>query len=301
MADSNGPAICDYEGSTYRTDFWEGQGRDYEDLAERAALRRLLPPTGERLLEIGAGFGRLTQMYRGYKQVVLLDYSRSQLEYARQQFGDDGYLYVAANLYNMPFASGVFDTATMVRVLHHLEDPVAALAGIRDVLRQGGTFVLEFANKQNLKAILRWALRRQSWNPFDHEPVEFVELHYDFHPRYIEQTLQDVDLMPGRMLTVSHFRVGVLKRTIPASVLASLDSLAALTGKWWQLAPSVFVRSTATGPGEPAPDGAFWRCPSCHSTNVVEVPDGLRCEACGVEVRRRNGVYDFKEPVEPGA
>ena len=33
------PSICDYEGSNYRTEFWENQGRDYEDKAERVALR----------------------------------------------------------------------------------------------------------------------------------------------------------------------------------------------------------------------------------------------------------------------
>ena len=38
------PPVCDYEGSDYRTRFWDGQGRDYEDLVERLALRRLLPP-----------------------------------------------------------------------------------------------------------------------------------------------------------------------------------------------------------------------------------------------------------------
>ena len=90
--------ICDYEGSTYRTDFWEGQGREYEDLAERAALRALLPPEGGRLLDIGAGFGRLAALYGGYRQVVLLDYSFSQLQYARQRLGD-GFVYVAADIY----------------------------------------------------------------------------------------------------------------------------------------------------------------------------------------------------------
>ena len=50
-------AICDYEGTSYRARFWEGQGREYEDLAERIALRRLLPPEGDRLLELGAAFG----------------------------------------------------------------------------------------------------------------------------------------------------------------------------------------------------------------------------------------------------
>ena len=40
------PRICDYEGSNYRTEFWEGKGRDYEDQVERIALRRLLPQNG---------------------------------------------------------------------------------------------------------------------------------------------------------------------------------------------------------------------------------------------------------------
>lgn len=115
MSDSRPPKICDYEGSTYRTDFWEGRGRDYEDRAERIALRRLLPDGGQRLLEIGAGFGRVTNEYDAYRQVVLLDYSLSQLQYARQHFGDSGrYVYVAADAYHLPFQAGAFDGATMI-------------------------------------------------------------------------------------------------------------------------------------------------------------------------------------------
>ena len=76
--------ICDYEESTYRTDFWEGQGREYEDLVERIALRNLLPATGHRLLDIGPGFGRLSEFYEGYDQVVLLDYSRTLLRQAQE-------------------------------------------------------------------------------------------------------------------------------------------------------------------------------------------------------------------------
>jgi len=30
--------VIDYEGSGYRTDFWEGQGREYEDAVERLTL-----------------------------------------------------------------------------------------------------------------------------------------------------------------------------------------------------------------------------------------------------------------------
>ena len=140
------PPVCDYEGSTYRTDFWEGQGREYEDLVERIALRHLLPQRGNRLLEIGAGFGRLTDCYHGYEQIVLLDYSRSQLRQAQERLGrSDRYLYVAADLYAMPFVDGLFDTATLIRTIHHVQDVPAALGEVRRVLRPQGTFILELS------------------------------------------------------------------------------------------------------------------------------------------------------------
>ena len=79
--------ICDYEDSSYRTDFWEGQGREYEDLAERIALGHLMPPPGGRLIDIGGGFGRLSEFYKGYEQVIVLDYSRSLLRQAQAHLG----------------------------------------------------------------------------------------------------------------------------------------------------------------------------------------------------------------------
>jgi len=72
------PEICDYEGSEYATAFW-GPSREYEDAVDRRALGRLLPPVGARLVEIGAGFGRLARLYAGYEEVFLVDYSRSLL------------------------------------------------------------------------------------------------------------------------------------------------------------------------------------------------------------------------------
>jgi len=92
--------ICDYEGSRYRTEFWEGQGREYEDRAERIALRKLLPPHGRRLIEIGAGYGRLADLYQGYDEVLLLDYALSQLQQARGRLGNDRFHYIAADLYH---------------------------------------------------------------------------------------------------------------------------------------------------------------------------------------------------------
>ena len=160
------PRICDYEGSDYRTRFWEGQGRNYEDRVERAVIQQLMPASGKRLLEIGAGFGRLTDEYKAYDEVVLLDYSFSQLQYAREQLGDEGYIYVAADAYQLPFKPAVFDGATMIRVLHHFEDAPKVLTGIRRVMAEQATFILEYASKRNLKAMLRYHTGRQDWNPY---------------------------------------------------------------------------------------------------------------------------------------
>ncbi len=169
------PPVCDYEGSNYRKDFWEGKGRDYEDAVERIALRRLLPPTGQRYVDFGGGFGRLVNEADRYDQVVLMDYSRTLLQEAQNRLGrSDRYIYVAADLYHLPFAPNAFDTAIMCRVIHHLADAPAALREIRASLTSGATFVLEFANKQNLKAMIRYLLRRQNWSPYSVEPIEFV-------------------------------------------------------------------------------------------------------------------------------
>src|SRR5512133_120502 len=147
MADPNPtPPVCSYEGSDYQARFWDQGGRAYEDGAEAVALRRLLPASGARLLELGAGAGRNTPRYQGFEQVVLLDYSRTQLEQAQQRLGrSERYLYVAADIYRLPFAPGAFDAATMIRTLHHMADAPRALEQVRQSLLPGAVFILEFA------------------------------------------------------------------------------------------------------------------------------------------------------------
>ena len=303
MSDStraaDGRPICDYEGSTYRTDFWEGQGREYEDLAERTALRRLVPPEGGRLLDIGAGFGRLAELYGGYRQVVLLDYSFSQLQYARRRLGDERFIYVAADIYRLPLATDTIDTTVMVRVLHHLVDVPAAFAQIARVTRPDGTFVLEFANKRHLKNLARCLLGRGG-DPFSRAPVEFAPLHYDFHPAWVAERLGEAGFGPERSLAVSLLRLGALKRALPARLLAGVD--AALQRPLAPLAPapSQFVRSRATkgtAPDTGGPDGDAlrFRCPTCGREPLDALSDAWRCADCGAEWSVIDGVHVFKD------
>ncbi len=292
--------ICDYEGSSYCTEFWEGQGREYEDLAERIALRKLLPPAGACLLDIGAGFGRLADLYHGYQQVVVLDYSKSMLRQAQDRLGREGrYIYVAADLYVLPFIDSLFDTTATVRVLHHVQNIPAALQEVQRVLKRGGVYVLEYANKRHLKAILRYLLGRQSWNPFAPEPYEFVELNYDFHPAWMEARLREAGFAIGRELAVSSFRLPFLKRLISPRPLASVDGLLQGPTASLKLAPSVFVRARAEKETAQAEGRGFFRCPSCHGTDLIETEEALTCRGCGRGWAIDDGIYDFKEPAAP--
>ena len=295
---TNTPPVCDYEGSDYQKSFWDEGGRAYEDKAEEIALKRLLPKSGKLMLEIGAGAGRNTSRYKGYERIVLLDYSRTQLQQAQERLGESGdYIYVAADAYKLPFVDGLFEGATMIRTLHHMQDAPAALKQVRRVLQPAGSFILEYANKLNLKAILRYALGKQDWSPFTLEQVEFVALNFDFHPKAVRQWLDEIGFDLQRQLTVSHFRIGIIKKLFPAGFLAWLDSLAQLTGDWWQLAPSVFTLNHARGESVVAVEGAFFQCPQC-ATPLDDAPEMLTCTGCGAKYAVRNGIYDFREPVE---
>ena len=195
---------------------------------------------------------------------------------------------------------GLFDGATMIRTLHHMADAPKALGQVRKVLQPGSIFILEFASKFNIKAILRYFLGKQTWSPFSREPVEFVELNFDFHPKAVRNWLQEIGFHIEKTLTVSHFRLGLLKRLIPTNILVSLDSLAQWTGSLWQLTPSVFVKASLGGErsGSVPDEVLHWfKCPECENSPLELQKDYLQCTLCGSQWVVRDGIYDFREPL----
>jgi SAM-dependent methyltransferase len=95
---------------------------------------------GRRLADIGGGTGNYAAALRqrGWDPVVA-DRSSAMLARAAAK----GLDLVRADAQWMPFPDGSFDAATMISMLHHVEDRGAALAETRRVLRPAGRLVLK--------------------------------------------------------------------------------------------------------------------------------------------------------------
>jgi hypothetical protein len=144
---------------------------------------------------------------------------------------------------------------------------------------------------------LRYALRRQPWNPFDRAPYEFAEMNFDFHPAWMREHLSEAGFHVKHQRTVSHFRLPLFKRLFPARFLAALDGLGQPTGAWWQWTPSVFVECTVDKPGSGTPAGSLFRCPVCHGAGLHESEEAMACDGCGRLWPIEEGVYNFKSPL----
>jgi ArsR family transcriptional regulator len=142
--------------------------------AVEAALLGLLPDAGlGRVLDIGTGTGRLLELLAPRASSGLgVDASRAMLALARARLARPGLTHCAvrlADMYRLPLPDGGFDTVLLHMVLHHAEDPAAALAEAARVLRPGGRFLLvDLAPHDNAEALRRLAHR---WPGFSDDGI----------------------------------------------------------------------------------------------------------------------------------
>ncbi len=107
-------------------------------------VNQLGPGSGHRILDVGAGTGRLGLMLVdrvGAGWVVGLDSGRGMLRLAREKArsrGADNYLLVRAQAEALPFGGRTFDSACMMMSFHHFASPAQATGELHRVLRPGG-------------------------------------------------------------------------------------------------------------------------------------------------------------------
>ena len=238
--------VSDYNGYDYKKEFWENADREYEDQADRMAIRKLLPKRMDKFADIGGGYGRLAGEYlkRAHK-VYIFDYSKSELKQAKEIYGDKIET-KAGDIYELPFRDNELDGLMMVRVTHHLKKMDKAMEELYRVLKPGGVAVIEVANKRTLPKMARYVMRRSKVNPFDKSVANYKEISadgfYNYHPKYVEEIFDKTGFKREKVLSVSNFRSRGLKKVFGTKSLVKLEDKAQKVLAPVRFAPSIYYK-----------------------------------------------------------
>ena len=238
--------VSDYNGYDYKKIFWEDSDREYEDQADRMAIRKLLPKRMEKFADIGGGYGRLTNEYlKRARKVYLFDYSKTELDQAKEIYGDKINT-KAGDIYKLPFRDNELDGLMMVRVTHHLEHLDEAIEELYRVLTPGGVAVIEVANKRTLPKMARYITRRSKENPFSKEPSNYTNIckngFYNYHPKYVEEIFARTGFKLEKVLSVSNFRSKTLKKIFKTRGLVKMENTAQQALAPIRFAPSIYYK-----------------------------------------------------------
>ena len=234
--------------------YWDD--REYEHKAEYYAIRTLLDkiPNIKKIIEIGAGYGRLFSSfsYRA-KKIILSDPSASSLSLARKKIRNNKKaIFIQSSLENLPnqLRGGTSDLVIMVRVLHHIKDTQEAFKIVSKLLKDNGYFILEFANKGHIKAILREFYKGNLTFPLDISPLDksckksrknkclpFI----NYHPDAIIEQLKNAEFTIIEKLSVSNIRSTFLKKIVATSTLIDIEKALQKPLSYINFGPSIFI------------------------------------------------------------
>lgn len=213
-------------------DFWVG--RDYENLSEEVAIRRLLK--GQHFstaLDYGGGYGRLSEVLLNYAdKYVLVDPSQKQLDIGKEKYGknpDISYVLLDKKDY-VPAKDESIDLLVMVRVTHHIIDLDKTLTDIHRALKPGGKAIIEVANYAHfMHRIKHFAkLKKLPAGPVPvgdvsngiKEDTPFV----NHNAKTVNKQLNEHNLRVETILSVSNLRKGIVKKTLSMKQLIRLEA-----------------------------------------------------------------------------
>jgi ubiquinone/menaquinone biosynthesis C-methylase UbiE len=228
-------------------------GREYEHESEVMALKELLSaiPKIDTILEIGAGFGRLTPSYLfRARKILVSDPSSRLLGIARDKFGGRKKVVFiqskAENILNKVPRRSV-DLIILVRVLHHLENPGKFFDLCSKLLKKNGYLLLEFANKRHLKATCLEFLKGNITFPIDISPKKVGKQRpknlpfLNFHPDFIKHELTERGFKIKEGRSVSNIRSSFLKKIVPCDSLVAIEKVLQRPLYLISFGPSIFL------------------------------------------------------------
>jgi SAM-dependent methyltransferase len=157
-----------------RESFLSSGEEDFARLVSPILIRCGLPTTGEAMLELGCGAGRMTHSFAGrFKHVSAVDISSEMLRQARRTCSNrSNILWLLSSGADLACVkSGSFDFVFSYLVLQHLPAEALTRRYIEEmlrVLRPGGAFLFQFngglAATMNLRGRMAWGMVDLLWS-----------------------------------------------------------------------------------------------------------------------------------------
>jgi len=304
--------ISDYDLFSYDySQYWEK--RRYEHLAETHLLNKIFKKKqGDWFLDVGGSYGRLTPTYlKRYKNPVILDYSaktlRNNYEILKNKYPNIHL--IAANAYKMPFKENIFDGGLMVRVLHHIENPIEYFKELKRVMKSGADYIQEFANKMHIKAVIRALLKRNkeffTKEPYLQPSISITEgtskniegIFYNFHPTYVKKIMSENGFEIKKKIGCSFLRSPLLKKLFNDNTLLFFEKIFQNTLSFTNISPSIFfetkVKKAKAKVNTYDTFEDILACPSCKGDIKIN-NDIAKCSKCKKEFRKEDNVWDFR-------
>lgn len=160
--------------------------------------------TGERVLEVGCGAGRFTEVLLDFGAEVWAVDASTAVDACLANIGENARLaLVQADLFALPFRSGDFDRVFCYGVLQHTPDPRAAFLALVDKVKPGGLLAVDVYRKHKH----RWSYAKDLWRPLTTRiPREALRRIVEWYvPKWLP-----VDTRLSRVPKVGRFLVAVV-------------------------------------------------------------------------------------------
>ena len=232
-------------------------GREYEHECETLVINNFFKKIGKdkKVIDIGAGYGRLVKIYEPYsKKITLVEPSKNLLKRAKTLLsarnGKVNYINCCLENLSSKLNSKKYDVAILVRVMHHIKNPEIAIKTASKLLPKGGYLILEFANKIHGKELIKNLLCGNLTFPIDLSPNDkrskknkkknFI-LFLNHHPDKIESSLMCNGFKIIDKRSVSNMRSNNLKSILPFSVLILIEKVLQKPLAKLNFGPSIFI------------------------------------------------------------
>lgn len=227
--------------------YW--RGRDYEHASENTVIRSILNRRHfSKSADIGGGYGRLCKILAEYSdQVVLVEPSSKQLEISKKYLNNINISIIQGTADKTGLETQNLDLAIMVRVMHHLPNPLSAFAELHRIIKPGGILILEFANSLNFKSRLRSILTGKpiSLAPVDLRKASNIKKNtipfVNHHPKTVIKQIETAGFEIQKQYSVSNFRHSIFKKILPSKILMFLEKVSQSLLTSLYFGPSIFL------------------------------------------------------------